>query len=175
VSFGLHERPADWAASAPVRLDYRLTLNGQPEQVFDVLADHDRWPTWFDGMRRTRVDGPLTTLGTLRTVWVGAARVQEHFVVWDRPRRLTLYVVQSNVPGMRVMAEDWQLVPVDGRTILSVTVGVDPAGPHDGRAVHPGRSRPDQGVRMKGSGPTRNRPWPMLVTAYQVNPGRRPG
>jgi len=148
VSFGLQERPADWVVSAPVRLDYRLTLNGQPEQVFDVLADHDRWPTWFDGMRRTRVDGPLTTLGTLRTVWVGAARVQEHFVVWDRPRRLTLYVVQSNVPGMRVMAEDWQLAPVDGRTILSITVGVDPAGPL--RAV-PGSVRMMVGRSTRGA------------------------
>lgn len=129
MRFRVQERPVDWVASAPIRIEYKIPLAAPPEEVFALLGDHETWTTWFVGMSRVRIDGASSGVGALRTVWVGAARVQEHFVVWEPDRRLVLYVVESNLPGLRVMVEDWRLArAATGGTLLSVTIGVEGAG-----------------------------------------------
>jgi hypothetical protein len=79
-------------------------------------------------MRRVRVDGPASGTGALRTVWVGPTRVQERFTEWDPGRRLTLCVVASSAPGLRAMVEDWHVEPMESGTVLTVSVGMQPAG-----------------------------------------------
>jgi len=79
-------------------------------------------------MRRVRIDGSASGVGALRSVWVGAARVQESFVRWDTNERLTFDIVASNLPGMAAMTEDWLLTEqsVD-HTTLRITIGVEAA------------------------------------------------
>jgi hypothetical protein len=123
--FHLEERPPDWSGRAPVQIHHDLFLPAPPAAVFDVLADSAGWTTWFTGMRRVRIEGRATGLGTRRTVWVGATTVHEHFIVWEPPARLTLHIVESNVPGLRVMAEDYRIAPAPGGSTLSITIGVE--------------------------------------------------
>jgi uncharacterized protein YndB with AHSA1/START domain len=129
VNFQLEERDPDWSAGAPIRIRHSLFLPVPPASVFAVLADSEGWPRWFRGMRRVRIDGQDRGAGVVRTVWVGPTRVQEHFTVWEPDTRIVLHVVRSSSPGLRVMAEDYQISPVAGGSTLAITVGVEAKGP----------------------------------------------
>ncbi len=128
MKFRLEERPPGWSASAPIRIYNEVFLPALPERVFEVLADSPAWTDWFKRMRRVRIDGPAEGVGTLRTVWVGPTRVQEHFTVWEPARQISLHIVESSSPGMRVMVEDYVISPAPGGSILAITVGVEPKG-----------------------------------------------
>jgi hypothetical protein len=95
--------------------------------VFAVLAEIGTWNRWFSGMRRVRIDGTDSGVGALRTVWVGATRVQERFDVWEEGRRLGLSMTSANLPGLRSMAEEWEVARTgDGTSRLTIKVGVEP-------------------------------------------------
>jgi uncharacterized protein YndB with AHSA1/START domain len=129
MKFCLEERPPGWAATAPIQIHHELFLRASPEQVFETLADSPSWTTWFKGMHRVRIDGPARGVGTLRTVWVGPARVQEHFIVWEPPHQISLHIIESSSPGLRVMAEDYRISALGNGSKLSMTVGIEAQGP----------------------------------------------
>ena len=120
-----------WIPSAPVVLHKTFPLEAPPEHVFARLADIGTWSEWVGGMKKVRVDGPATGVGARRTVWVGTTRVQERFLEWEPGVRLTFAIVASNTPGLASMVEDWAVAPDPenpARSILTVTIGVEPAG-----------------------------------------------
>lgn len=129
MRFRLEERPPGWAATAPIQIHNEVFLPATPEHVFEVLADSAGWTTWFKGMSQVRIDGPARGVGTLRTVWVRSTQVQEHFIVWEPSRRITFHIVQSNSPGLRVMVEDYQIVPMGNGSTLAINVGLEAKGP----------------------------------------------
>jgi len=122
--------PAGDPAALAVVIRREFVLRAPVQRVFSVLADHERWPTWFTGMRRARVDGPASGVGARRTVWAGAARVSEQFDLWEPDALLRFSITSSSIPGLRRMAEDWALEPLDAElTRLVVTIGAEPVGP----------------------------------------------
>lgn len=129
MNFRLEERPPGWVEHAPIQIHHELLLPAPPERVFELLADSPGWTTWFKGMRRVRIDAGGRGVGTLRTVWIGATRVQEHFTAWEPDRQITFHLVKSNSPGMRVMVEDYRISPAAEGSTLSITVGIEAKGP----------------------------------------------
>jgi uncharacterized protein YndB with AHSA1/START domain len=130
-SFSLEERDLAWVDRAPVVITKSFTLAASTTEVFDRLADLAAWSEWSGGMKKVRIDGAASGVGALRTVWVGATRVQERFVVWDPGQRLTFTLTESNTPGLHSMVEDWALAPDpqdSQRTILTVRVGIEAVG-----------------------------------------------
>jgi uncharacterized protein YndB with AHSA1/START domain len=130
-TFPLEERDLAWVERAPVLITKTFTLGAPAAAVWDRLADISTWSEWCGGMKRVRIDGTATGVGALRTVWVGATRVQERFVVWDPGHRLTFTLTGSNTPGLHAMVEDWATAPDPAdpaRTILTVRVGIEAAG-----------------------------------------------
>jgi uncharacterized protein YndB with AHSA1/START domain len=130
-TFHLTPENRAWIPTAPVIITNHVTLNAQPQQVFDRLADVGAWSEWCVGMKKVRIDGPASGVGALRTVWVGSSRVQERFLEWVPGDHLTFTLVGSNTPGLLSMVEDWALVADPGnpsRTVLVVTIGVAPSG-----------------------------------------------
>ena len=125
MNFHLEERSPGWVIDAPIQIRRRVWLPATPEQVFAMLADSPGWTRWFKGMSKVRIDGPATGVGTLRTVWVGPNRVQEHFIVWEPSRQITFHIVQSSSPGLRVMVEDYLITPAGNGSTLVATVGVE--------------------------------------------------
>jgi uncharacterized protein YndB with AHSA1/START domain len=112
----------------PVRISREVELDAPPDVVFAVLADHLRWPSWFRGMKRVRIDGEAAGVGALRTVWVPPARVLERFSRWDEGKRLTFHIVGSSAPGLRAMTEDWTLEPLGTAGCrLVIDIGAEPA------------------------------------------------
>ena len=133
MSFALEERPPGWCEEAPIQIRHDLFLPASPERVFDVMADIGAWTAWFKGMRRIRIDGPASGVGARRTVWVGLNRVKEHFTVWEPGRHLAFHIVDCNLPGLRVMVEDYQIEPESGSggegSRLRATVAVEAKRP----------------------------------------------
>jgi hypothetical protein len=150
-AFPLEERDLAWVDQAPVVITKTFPLAAAATEVFDRLADLGAWSEWCGGMKRVRIDGSADGVGALRTVWVGATRVQERFVVWDPGHRMTFTLTESNTPGLRSMVEDWAVTPDPqdpGRAVLTVRVGIEAVGflrPFPGlvRAI---MSRPLQGA-----------------------------
>jgi hypothetical protein len=98
-TFALEERDLAWVDRAPVVITKTFTLVATTTEVFDRLADLPAWSEWCGGMKKVRIDGAASGVGTLRTVWVGATRVQERFVLWGPGHRLTFTLTGSNTPG----------------------------------------------------------------------------
>lgn len=98
--------------------------------LFSVLEEIDTWNRWFTGMRKVRIDGARRGPGALRTVWVGATSVQERFDVWEPGERLGLSMTAMNLPGLKSMAEEWQVAPTgETSSRLTITVGFEPRFP----------------------------------------------
>jgi uncharacterized protein YndB with AHSA1/START domain len=130
-TFSVTAQNLAWIPTAPVVLTDIFTLPAPPQPVFDRLADLAAWSEWYGGMKKVRIDGAATGVAALRTVWVGATRVQERFLEWVPGERLTFAIVASNAPGLASMVEDWAVAADPGdptRTRLTVTVGIEPAG-----------------------------------------------
>ena len=91
-TFSLEERDADSIPTAPIIVTSIFTPLATPDQVFGRLADLAGWSDWYQGMRKVRIDGDgaPSGKGALRTVWLGATRVQEHFIGWEPGHRMTL-------------------------------------------------------------------------------------
>jgi hypothetical protein len=125
-NFPLQDRSADWAAQAPVVIRRSFTVPAAPDAVFDVMADLVGWSNWFKGMRKVEIDGLATGVGARRTVWVGATRAEERFLVWEPGQRMSFVLTAANLPGLAAMVEDYALAPgADGTTVVTATIGVE--------------------------------------------------
>jgi hypothetical protein len=63
--------------------------------------------------------------------WAQTAPIQIHHECSpDRPtRQITFHIVQSSSPGLRVMAEDYQITPLGHGSRLAITLGLEAKGP----------------------------------------------
>jgi hypothetical protein len=125
MRFAMEPRPVEWADIAPVRIERRFDLPALPGDVWAVLSDLGGWDRWFGGMRKIDVLDDRR-----RDVWVGAAGVREHFVVWDEGERLGFTMEAASIPGLGSMVEDWRLAPdpASTGTTLTVVVAAEGAG-----------------------------------------------
>lgn len=138
----------DWFEIAPIRVDRSLIVPTSPAVVFARLAEHERWPEWFDGMRLVIVTRRVRGVGCERTVAVGPISVRERFVVWEENARLGFYIIEATVPGLRAMHEDWRLSDLgDGRTRWTSRSAQMPARPS---TASPGWSAPSYDERRGG-------------------------
>lgn len=106
----------------------RATSNASPEQVFAVLADHERWPEWFPNVKRVEVLGPAEGVGARRRVSIPGAQVEERFIAWDVGQRWSFTGTAAKPGFVRSLVEDCQLAPHgDGGTAITYTMHLDPA------------------------------------------------
>jgi uncharacterized protein YndB with AHSA1/START domain len=118
-----------FVADAPVRIVVTRVMPVAPERVFDAIADADSWTAWFPGMRRcTWLTPPPHRIGSQRRVVVGPLRVDERFVVWDRPHRWGFTFTGSNLPLARAGVEVVDLEPEGDGTRVTYTMALDPPG-----------------------------------------------
>ena len=97
-------KPAEWTDRAPVKFRASREMHASPQEVWDVLCDHDRWPEWFPALDGARATGG-TGIGSTRTVVIGKKfDIDEEFIVWDEPRSWGFSVVAAEGPLGR-MAE----------------------------------------------------------------------
>lgn len=123
-------RPIDWIDSAPVRIEATATSAAAPEQVFAVLADHERWTEWFPQVRKVEVTGPATGVGARRRVTIPGAKIDEEFIVWEPGQRWSFTGTAATVRLVRSLVEDCRLTSLaSGGTAINYTMYLDPPVP----------------------------------------------
>ena len=129
MPFALRPEDLSFPDRALVRLAFSRVVPAPPERVFDVLADHEAWTRWFVDFKKASVTGEVREgVGTRRRVWVGPMVLDERFIAWERGRRFSFTMLESNLPILSAMVEDWQLAPVEGGTRVDYAVGFDLPG-----------------------------------------------
>ena len=114
--------------SAEWRFENVVELEASPEAVFDVLADAESWPRWFDEIRRVVWTSPEPKgVGTTRTVTLTTMTVHERFLAWERGRRFAFRFEGSSLPFCRAGIEDYGLEQSGpGRSRFSYRVSLEP-------------------------------------------------
>lgn len=109
-----------FVGSAPAVFVNEADLPAPPARVFEVFADIDTWPKWFDDMRRSSwMPGSSGGLGAQRRMELGALTADETMLAWEPGRRFSFRIDAVTLPLLRAMVEDWQLTALpDGRTRL---------------------------------------------------------
>jgi carbon monoxide dehydrogenase subunit G len=116
----LEIRDLAWIDQAPVHLVATGSTPASPEAVFAILADHERWPEWFPGVKEVTVLGPAEGVGARRRVAVPGLVVEEEFIAWDVGQRWAFTGTSAKPALFRSIVEDCQLRPrADGGTDLT--------------------------------------------------------
>ncbi len=118
----------DFIAHAPWRFENVVELDAAPEKVFDVFADGESWPRWFDGIQRVVWTSPEPKgVGTTRSVTLTTGTVYEHFLAWDRGKRFAFRFEGADRPLFRAGIEDYRLEDLgNGRTRFVYGVYLEP-------------------------------------------------
>lgn len=114
-----------WLDQAEISLVFTGEIQATPDQVFEVLADHHRWPEWFSPVKSVTNVGPASGVGARRRVQVPPLTVDESFVAWDKPHRYTFTITAISLPVVTRMAEDWQLSETPGGTHVTNIIAAD--------------------------------------------------
>jgi uncharacterized protein YndB with AHSA1/START domain len=89
-------------------------LDGPPEAVFEVLADHARYDR-FDGIRRSELvepgDPDPNGLGAVRWLWLGPFRFEEEITAFEPPSRLDYLIREVTAVPFRHEGGSIRLTP----------------------------------------------------------------
>lgn len=98
-------------------------IEAQPEQVFDLLADHARYDR-FRGIHASELlhEGkpPPNGLGAVRRVVSRPFRFEEEITAFERPTRLDYLIVRINAP-LEHQGGSIRLLEDRGRTLVEWT------------------------------------------------------
>ena len=120
-------RTLDWTDDAPVRVEARAESTASPDDVFAVLADHERWPEWFPSVRKVTVLGPAEGVGARRRVTIPGAFVDEEFIAWEPGVRWAFTGFAARPRFTKSLVEDCRLEPLaSGGTRISYAMYLDP-------------------------------------------------
>ncbi len=124
----LERQPLEWIDEAPVRVSVSRRMAVGADAVFVVIADHETWPEWFDGVEEVRVTGAAEGVGGQRQVVVrGLGVFDEEFLAWEPGRRFGFAVTHMTRPVFRTLNELVTLEPDGDATVVTYTQGYAPA------------------------------------------------
>ena len=119
----------DFIERATWRFENTTELDAPPDVVFDIFADGESWPRWFDGIRRVVWTSPEPKgVGTTRTVTLTTMTVDEYFLAWERGRRFAFRFEGATMPLCVAGIEDYRLEDLGGgRTRFAYGVYLEPS------------------------------------------------
>lgn len=92
-----------------------LILDATPDEVFEVFADCDSWPKWFDDFVSAEWETePPHGVGSERKARLKTMAARERFIAWEPGKRYSFTILALSVPLVSRMVEDYRLEPVDG-------------------------------------------------------------
>jgi hypothetical protein len=122
----------DFLDSDVWRFENVVELDATAGEVFDIFADGESWPKWFDAVQSVVWTSPEPKdVGTTRTVVLSVTplktTVQERFLVWDPGQRFTFRFERVGLPLFHAGIEDYRLADLGGdRCRLTYTVCLEP-------------------------------------------------
>ena len=104
-------------------------IDASAATLWSIVTDTPTWSEWFPTMTRAESVSPRATLGSTRTVKVGALVAEERIIVSDEPERWAFTVTRTNLPIAQRLLEqlEFEDVPTDrARTRVLYTGAIDP-------------------------------------------------
>jgi ribosome-associated toxin RatA of RatAB toxin-antitoxin module len=133
VWFTLTPLDPDYPRRAKHRFVMEREIPLSANALFDLLGDVAQWPKWFPDMRAMRWISPepeRAKVGALRRADTGSGDVLEHFVVWDRGKRVAFFAEKMTTPLVSTFFEDFEITRLDDRRSKLVwTVAFQPRIP----------------------------------------------
>ena len=123
----LTPRDTDFVDSASTRIVTRVEVEASPDEVWQVIANSERWPEWFPATKACRTTSPqVEAIGATRWIHFDLFKVNERFVAWDRPRRWAFTILDANVPGAVSVVEQALTERAEGgKTALTYVYAAD--------------------------------------------------
>lgn len=121
-------RTLDFADSAPVAFESSEVVASTAAEVWEVLCDHERWPTWMGSIRSVRpTSTPPSGVGSTREVVLsGGLTFQEEFIAWDEPE-LWAFTGIEGPPVARGLVERVTVRELEpGRTQVTYRMAIEP-------------------------------------------------
>lgn len=121
------ERGPEWIVEAPMRTEARRTIAVPRDILWEIIADHAGWPSWFPALREVDVTGEPAGVGGRRQVTIPGMRFDEVFTAWRPGELFAFTVVATRPPLLTSMAESVTLTEAgEGRTTVVYRQGFEP-------------------------------------------------
>jgi uncharacterized protein YndB with AHSA1/START domain len=121
-------QPAAWIGGAPVKIVETIDIDATAEAVWEVIIDHERWPSWFDALESVTKTNTIDGVGGTRQVSMKGMTADEEFLEWEPGRRFGFTVTALNQRVLESLNERVELEPLDGdRCRVTYTQGFAPA------------------------------------------------
>jgi len=116
-------------AEAPFRIVSSIDLPASQEKVFELLADIEVWPRWFDVITTAQWlhPGPQGTGSRRAVVMRGNVLATEEFILWQPHCRMVFRFAECSNPAVRASIEEYSLVATSDGCRLTWTLAQDPA------------------------------------------------
>ena len=98
---------------APAIAQGRVEIDAEPQAVWDLLVDFERWPDWQPKVRSMELDGPLAT-GTVFRWKPGMATITSTIEQLDPPRAVAWTGTATGIEAVHV----WRLEPGGAGTVV---------------------------------------------------------
>jgi uncharacterized protein YndB with AHSA1/START domain len=99
--------------NAPATAEGEVHIAADPDTVWQVLADLDRWPRWNPDIRSIALEGPLEPGSVFR--WRAGTSLTSTLQVVDRPRELAWTGTTMGIRAVHI----FRFEPRDGGTRAS--------------------------------------------------------
>lgn len=104
-----------------------FNVSAPASEAFEALTDPERFMRWFPDVRRVAwVTPPPRGAGSLRDVALRGLTVREKVLVWEPGRRFSFTVVESSLPLLSRLVEDFRFSPAGRDTRVQWTIGYQP-------------------------------------------------
>ena len=127
----MDEQDLSFIDRAPVIAESTRDMNGTPEQIWAVLADHRRWPEWFGPALEhcEPTSAAESGVGSTRMIRLrGGAVLTERFIAWDEPSVWAFTGTAGKPKVFEALVERVSLDPLDtGRTRVTYTMAFEPS------------------------------------------------
>jgi hypothetical protein len=98
---------------APVRASAEIEISAEPEEVWDVVTDFDRWPEWNGDVTWVTFEGEVKP-GSQFQWKAGPGKIKSTLHYMDKPR---LLVWKGKTLGIKAI-HVWRIMPYNNGTLL---------------------------------------------------------
>lgn len=127
--YALEPADSSFFSTAPVRLDFSAHFAAPPLRVWESLTSDQSVAAWGRAVQSVRWTSPRPLgVGSTREVVLAlnTATVREEFFRWDEGRGYSFCARESNRPGLRRFAEDYEVSAAGTGTLFTWQVALEP-------------------------------------------------
>ena len=122
-------QPPEWIDSAPTLVEQSIDIGATTDDVWVHIADHERWPEWFEALTSVEIVGTGPDAGTgvggQRRVTLKGPPLDEEFTAWKPGEQFAFAVTSTKVPVLHTVAEEVRLEVIDDGCRVTYRQGIE--------------------------------------------------